>query len=243
MASLLSHELNQPLSAISSYATGALNLLTQPHDADQTTQLGDVADAMTRIQAQADRAAKVIRSVGDFVRRREHPGELARESVSPNSLFQAIWPLLTLQASREHIRIELDTPADCPDALCDRTMVEQVLLNLSRNGIQAMEPATPLAERVLTLRVTQASPRWVSIAVIDRGPGIAPGVARQLFTPFFTTRSEGMGLGLSLCRTVIEQHGGAMDFESRSEAGPQGGTGTEFRFTLPSDSMAVEENR
>ncbi|MBY0466273.1 MAG: PAS domain S-box protein, partial [Burkholderiales bacterium] len=129
LASLLSHELNQPLSAISSYATGALNLLTHPHDANETAQFGDVADAMTRIQAQADRAAKVIRSVGDFVRRRERPGELARERVSANSLFQAILPLLALQASREHIRIELDTPADGPDALCDRTMVEQVLLN------------------------------------------------------------------------------------------------------------------
>jgi two-component system sensor histidine kinase DctS len=107
-------------------------------------------------------------------------------------------------------------------------MVEQVLLNLARNGIQAMDGATPPAERVLTLRVRQHHVRWVTYCVIDTGPGIPPDVAQRLFTPFFTTKSEGMGLGLSLCRTVIEQHGGALDF------GPSpAGRGTEFRFTLP----------
>lgn len=237
MASLLSHELNQPLSAIASYATASLNLVTREASDPQTPAM--VRQALTRIAEQAERAGRVIKSVHDFVRRRDQ----AREVIGIDQLFDAVLPLVRLQARKSGARIDVELPQPAPRVRCDRTMVEQVLLNLSRNGIQAMEPATPLAERVLTLRVTQASPRWVSIAVIDRGPGIAPGVAKQLFTPFFTTRSEGMGLGLSLCRTVIEQHGGAMDFESRSEAGPQGGTGTEFRFTLPSDSMAAEENR
>jgi two-component system sensor histidine kinase DctS len=93
-----------------------------------------------------------------------------------------------------------------------------------------MDPATPLAERVLTLRLRREGERRVRFEVSDAGPGIAPDVAEHLFTPFFTTRSEGMGLGLSLCRTVIEQHGGALDFESRS---PDAGGGTTFRFTLP----------
>ena len=108
-------------------------------------------------------------------------------------------------------------------------MVEQVLLNLSRNGIQAMEDATPQAERVLTLTARQSHPRWVTFSVRDAGPGIAPAVAAKLFTPFYSTRSEGMGLGLSLCRTVIEQHGGALDFGAATAEG----SGTEFRFTLP----------
>ena len=94
-----------------------------------------------------------------------------------------------------------------------------------------MELSTPLAERVLTIAVDQAHPRWVRFTVRDAGPGIDPEVAQQLFTPFFTTKAEGMGLGLSLCRTVIEQHGGALDF------GPPdaqvASRGTEFRFTLP----------
>ena len=238
MASLLSHELNQPLSAISSYATGAMNLLTEPHDSDLATQLADVAGAMTRIRAQADRAARVIRSVGDFVRRRQHPGELTRERVSAHNLFQAILPLLTLQASREHIHIELDTPPECPDTLCDRTMVEQVLLNLARNGMQAMSDSQPAAAsglRTLTLSahllhapLAQADGKtMVVFAVTDHGAGLPDDVAANLFTPFFTTKAEGMGLGLSLCRTVIEQHGGTL---WHAPAQP---FGTTFHFTLP----------
>jgi two-component system, LuxR family, sensor histidine kinase DctS len=98
-----------------------------------------------------------------------------------------------------------------------------------------METETPLEDRVLTLRVRQGHPRWVTFHVVDRGPGIAPEVAARLFTPFYTTRSEGMGLGLSLCRTVIEQHGGALDFGP----GP-GGRGTEFQFTLPAPRSAAD---
>ena len=128
-------------------------------------------------------------------------------------LIEAVLPLVRLQARKSGTRIELDLPdSRAPRVRCDRTMVEQVLLNLTRNGIQAMEEATPLAERVLTLRVRQTHARWVTFSVADAGPGIPPEVAARLFTPFFTTRREGMGLGLSLCRTVIEQHGGALDF-------------------------------
>jgi two-component system sensor histidine kinase DctS len=116
--------------------------------------------------------------------------------------------------------------------MCDRTMLEQVLLNLTRNGIQAMEGATPHPQRVLRLRVQPSAEGRVGFAVIDAGPGIPAEVAQRLFTPFFTTRSEGMGLGLSLCRTVIEQHGGALEFESLAPP-PDGPGGTEFRFTLP----------
>jgi two-component system sensor histidine kinase DctS len=125
----------------------------------------------------------------------------------------------------------MDLAKGLPRVRCDRTMVEQVLLNLTRNAIQAMDGPTPLADRALIIQVKRLQPRWLSFAVIDRGPGIPPEVARQLFTPFFTTRTEGMGLGLSLCRTVVEQHGGAMDFESR--VAPASPTGTEFRFSLP----------
>ena len=91
-----------------------------------------------------------------------------------------------------------------------------------------------LAARVLRIGVQQTHPRWVTFSVADAGPGIPPDVAARLFTPFFTTRREGMGLGLSLCRTVIEQHGGALDF---GPAAPEGG-GTLFRFTLPAPRVA-----
>lgn len=228
MASLLSHELNQPLAAIASYAAGSLNLLEAGTQADDET-LAMLRQAAQRIAEQAERAGRVIKSVHDFVRRREQ----AREAVRADVLFESVMPLVRLQARKSGTRIEVELPDPPPRVVCDRTMVEQVLLNLTRNGIQAMETATDAAQRVLTLKAQQTHPRWVSFSVVDRGPGIAPEVAARLFTPFFTTRSEGMGLGLSLCRTVIEQHGGALDFVNL--AGSGAGAGTEFRFTLPAD--------
>lgn len=228
MASLLSHELNQPLAAIASYAAGSLNLLEAGTQADDET-LAMLRQAAQRIAEQAERAGRVIKSVHDFVRRREQ----AREAVRADVLFESVMPLVRLQARKSGTRIEVELPDPPPRVVCDRTMVEQVLLNLTRNGIQAMETATDAVQRVLTLKAQQTHPRWVSFSVVDRGPGIAPEVAARLFTPFFTTRSEGMGLGLSLCRTVIEQHGGALDFVNL--AGSGAGAGTEFRFTLPAD--------
>ncbi|HSI51998.1 MAG TPA: ATP-binding protein [Ideonella sp.] len=228
MASLLSHELNQPLAAIASYATGSLNLMAEP----EPDTLALVRQAIERIAEQAERAGRVIKSVHGFVRRREQ----SREVVAADQLIEAVLPLVRLQARKSGTRIELDLPRPVPSVQADRTMVEQVLLNLTRNGIQAMETEqTPLAQRVLTLKVRQHEPRWVQFSVADAGPGIAPEVAARLFTPFFTTRQEGMGLGLSLCRTVIEQHGGVLDHSpanvpAGSEEAP---SGTEFRFTLP----------
>jgi two-component system sensor histidine kinase DctS len=150
--------------------------------------------------------------------------------VAPASLFEAIAPLLGLQAKKLGIRVHTDLAADLPAVLCDRTMVEQVLLNLARNGMQAMGE-TPVQARHLQFRVRRAAANaqqaWLEFAVIDSGSGIAPEVAEQLFTPFFTTKREGMGLGLSLCRTVIEQHGGHLGYS------PRAGGGTEFVFTLP----------
>ena len=229
MASLLSHELNQPLSAIASYATGSLNLLQDAQGRHEALPPGLLADALGRIAEQAERAGRVIKSVHDFVRRREQQ----HETLGADQLLEAVLPLVRLQARKSGTRIDVElqrnASGQAPRVRCDRTMLEQVLLNLTRNAIQAMETeVTPLPRRVLRLRVLQTHERWVGFHVQDAGPGIAPEVAGQLFRPFFTTRSEGMGLGLSLCRTVIEQHGGALDF------GPApGGSGTEFRFTLP----------
>lgn len=232
MATLLSHELNQPLAAIASYATGSLNLMPETPDdppADLDTQLM-IRQAVARIAEQAERAGRVIRSVHQFVRRRER----LRENVRAGELIEAVLPLVRLTARRSHTRIEVDVPEPPPRVSCDRTMVEQVLLNLARNGIQAMEEdeALPLNQRALRLEVRQTSERWVTFRLIDHGPGIPEAVARQLFTPFFSTKPEGMGIGLAMCRTVIEQHGGALDFSP----GP-GGRGTAFRFTLPASAQ------
>ena len=227
MASLLSHELNQPLAAISSYATGTLNLL--PDDAppaELQQHLPDVRMAVQRMAYQAERAGKVIKSVHDFVRRRGQTLEL----VAPQELLDAVLPLVRLKARKLQVQVMTVVAPDVLAVYCDRTMVEQVLLNLSRNGMQAMDYAS-CESRLLRFDVRMASNQgsraWVEFVVADWGQGISEAVAQQLYTPFFTTKDEGMGLGLSLCRTVIEQHGSHLVHQNNS---PQG---TIFSFTLP----------
>ncbi|WP_246610587.1 two-component system sensor histidine kinase NtrB [Comamonas fluminis] len=235
MASMLSHELTQPLVAISSYATGSLNMLK--HDAGAGSaerQLKDLSMAMTRIGDQAERAGRVIKSVRDFVRRRDK----SREVVAPAELVDAVMPLVQLQAHKLRVKVQVEVAQDLPGVLCDPTMVEQVLLNLARNGMQAMDQPD-IKERVLTLSVQRgqqdlSGQRWVEFSVMDCGAGISEEVALQLFTPFFTTRAEGMGLGLSLCRTVVEQHGGHLDYR------PHRPSGTQFLFTLPAHRESRE---
>ena len=236
MASLLSHELNQPLAAISSYATGSANLLRERRTPPSELE-ADLALAIDRIAEQAERAGKVIKSVHDFVRRRDQ----AREAVAPQALFDAVLPLVSLQARKLSVRVQTQVDADLPPVLCDRTMVEQVLLNLARNAMQSMDQPG-ITERVLLMRVGRINrttgsgggdgrERWLAFSVADFGPGISPEVRQQLFTPFFTTKAEGMGLGLSLCRTVVEQHGGVLVDEPNL---PQG---TVFTFTLATSSV------
>ena len=212
-----------------------------PPEPDFASDLSqDLQVAMRRIAEQAERAGRVIKSVHDFVRRRARE----RECVAPEHLLDAIMPLVVLQARKLSVRLHIDVDARSPPVLCDRTMVEQVLLNLCRNGMQAMQgegegdaAASAGLEKVLHLRVRPAAMdaqrQWVEFSVTDGGGGISPDVARQLFTPFFTTREEGMGLGLSLCRTVVEQHGGALVF---APAAPHG---TVFTFTLPAQAGAA----
>ena len=226
MASLLSHELNQPLAAISSYATGSMNLLRTSGNTPADGSDAMLQTAMQRIAEQAERAGRVIKSVHDFVRRRDQ----ARESVSPQALLDAIEPLVRLQARKLGVQVHTRIEHGLRQVRCDRTMVEQVLLNLVRNGMQAMDhPGRHSRDLVIEIRRGPDGGRdaWVTFSVIDQGVGISEEVARQLFTPFFTTKPEGMGLGLSLCRTVVEQHGGALRYE------PQLPQGTAFIFTLP----------
>ena len=220
MASLMSHELNQPLAVISSYATGSLNLLQQP--AGDAATLHDVRTALSRIAEQAGRAGKVIHSVRDLVRQRS----TAREAVAPRVLFDAVLPLVQLQARKLGATVHVEVPAELPAVWCEATMIEQVLMNLARNGLQAMAEAP--APRLLRLQARLGPAHTaVEFVVADSGEGISDDVAAQLFTPFFTTKDEGMGLGLSLCRTVVEQHGSALQHQ------PQTPRGTVFRFTLP----------
>jgi two-component system, LuxR family, sensor histidine kinase DctS len=223
LASTLSHELNQPLAAIASFAAAGRNLL----EANKAATTSDVKEIMRNISAQAERAGRVIKSVRGFVRR----GDGERQPVDMSLLLKEILPLLQLQARAAKAQVNLTVRSKLPLVLGDRTLLEQVLLNLSRNGFEAMA-ATPLSQRKLEVSAeVDKESQVLTISVLDVGAGIDAKAAEQLFSPFFTTKHEGMGLGLSICRNVIEQHGGSIHAEPYPNSPT--GTGTVFRFTLP----------
>jgi two-component system sensor histidine kinase DctS len=216
MASTLAHEINQPLSAISSYTTGCLNRLEAgdlPRD--------ELREALGKLASQAQRAGRVIRRIYDFVRRSEPQSA----SCDINAIADDAVGLIEGDTRKRGVRIVLSLGEGLPQVRADRVMLEQVLLNLMRNGIDAMQ-ATPAADKQLVVR-SAAIEEGVEISVADRGAGIAREAAARLFEPFFSTKPEGMGMGLNICRSIVESHKGRMWVE----ANPEGGS--IFRFTLP----------
>ena len=221
ISSMLAHELNQPLAAISSYTTGALNVLGRATAAGAPVDGAMLKPALEQASLQAQRAGQIIRSVHEFVKKREPE----RQQVGLRNLVDGIRALIDLQARKFFVRIQLQLPPDLPPVSADRMMLEQVLLNLTRNAIEAMQDSPP--ERRI-LRIAAACEQGqVTVSVIDHGHGIAPEVAERLFSPFFSTKAEGMGMGLNICRTAIEFHGGALNYKANP------GGGTIFTFTLP----------
>jgi len=220
ISSMLAHELNQPLAAISSYTAGALNVLGRANDGAAPIDAGMLKRALEQANTQARRAGQIIRSVHEFVKKREP----RRESVTVQHVIDGIRALVDLQARQSYVTLQVECPPDLPPVLADRVLLEQVLLNLTRNAIESMQDID--RERRI-LRIAAAySDGHVSVSVIDHGHGIPPEVAERLFSPFFSTKAEGMGMGLSICRTAIEFHGGTL-----THADNPGG-GTVFTFTL-----------
>ncbi|GAB3462684.1 PAS domain S-box protein [Massilia terrae] len=226
MSSMLAHELNQPLAAISSYTAGALNVLARGEDAAQPVDAGLLRRALEQARQQAQRAGQIIKSVHEFVKKREPE----RQRVEIGSVVEGVRALIELQARQGYVVLRVQVPGQLPPVLADRIMLEQVLLNLARNGIESMQGEPP-ERRVLRIEA-HAEGGQVAVAVIDNGHGIAPEVAARLFSPFFSTKAEGMGMGLSICRTAIEFHGGTL-----THAANPGG-GTVFTFTLPQQAQA-----
>jgi two-component system sensor histidine kinase DctS len=229
MSSMLAHELNQPLAAISSYTAGALNVLSRAEEAQSPIDARPLRRALEQARQQAQRAGQIIKSVHEFVKKREPE----RHAVSINSVVDGVRALIELQARQSYVALRVNIPRELPPVLADRVMLEQVLLNLARNGIESMQEAAP-ERRVLHVEAA-ARDGQVSVSVIDNGHGIAPEVAERLFSPFFSTKAEGMGMGLSICRTAIEFHGGTL-----THAANPGG-GTVFTFTLPQKATAQAE--
>lgn len=216
LASSLAHELNQPLTAIASYCEATADLIQGEPDRER---LEMAREAMRDTAEQALRAGQIVKRMRDFLshgeseHRRENLSKLVTEANA-----------LALVGSREHgidVQVQLDPKAD--RVFVDRIQIQQVLFNLIRNAIDAMIDS---AVRSLTIS-TENGPEMLTVSVEDTGSGISEKIAEQLFQPFITTKTTGMGIGLSICRTIIEAHGGRIWFE------PGGDGGTVFRFTLP----------
>jgi len=215
MAATLAHELNQPLSAIANYMKGSRRLLENASE----DNVALVRDAMDKAAGQAVRAGDIIRRLRDFVAR----GESERGAENARKLIEEASALALVGARNLGVRTHFNFDPQVDLVLVDKVQIQQVLLNLMRNAIEAME-AMPTRELTVSARATSAD--MVTIDVADTGSGIAPEIADQLFQPFITTKRTGMGVGLSICRTIIEAHGGQIWVEPN----PPGGT--IFRFTL-----------
>ena len=219
MASALAHELNQPLSAIANYMKGSRRLLEDGTD----ERAAILRDAMEKASEQALRAGQVIRRLRDFVAR----GESERRVEDVRKLVEEASALALVGAKDTGVRVRFDFDPRVNFALADKVQVQQVLLNLMRNAIEAMEDSE---RRDLVISTAVAPEDMVAIIVSDTGTGIAPEIGAQLFQPFVTTKRQGMGVGLSISRTIIEAHGGTIV----PRANPGGGT--IFSFTLPAVS-------
>jgi two-component system sensor kinase FixL len=220
MASTLAHELNQPLSAISNYLRGSRRML----EGDSGEKSATLRDALDKAADQAMRAGQVIRRLRDFVSR----GESERRVENITKLVEEASALALVGVKDRGIRVQFQFAPGAGLVLADRVQIQQVLLNLIRNAMDAMESA-PV--RDLKIAVMPEGESHVRISVTDSGSGIAPEIAEQLFQPFITTKRQGMGVGLSISRTIVEAHNGRIWVE----ANPAGGT--TFHFTL----TAVQE--
>ena len=222
MASSLAHELNQPLTAISNYCMGLSARVRQMKARGQSADPDLMLEALQKTSAQAERAGEVIRRIRNFVKR----SEPERRICSANDIAAEAVGLVQIDAARHRVRIQTEIARDLPPLLADPILLQQVLINLLKNAIEAMRDLPPGTQRVAVLRVSCAADS-IEFSVSDRGPGIRDELRQRLFEPFFTTKSEGMGIGLNICRSIVESHQGRL-WAERPEEG-----GSRFRFTVP----------
>jgi two-component system sensor histidine kinase DctS len=216
MASTLAHELNQPLAAIASYSAGCLNKLESGRHTE-----AELTSVLRKINAQSQRAGKIIRRVHDFIRRREP----RREPCAVAEVVDEAVTLFEPQAKKHGVRIACHLQGGLPEVSADPTMLEQVMINLLRNAVEAMVE-TPEDARRIDVSVRRDGDRIV-VRVSDNGPGIPPESMEMLFTPFFTTKPDGMGMGMAICRSIIEFHHGRLDARNSEDGG------AEISFFLP----------
>jgi C4-dicarboxylate-specific signal transduction histidine kinase len=217
MATSLAHELNQPLTVISGCAQFCINALRSGAGTPEK-----LLDAMEQSAEQAGRANKIVRRVRGFV----HKEEPERWPVDVNEVISGIADLLRSDAREHGAEVVLDLARSVPPVVADPIQIQQVVLNLAHNGVEAMNDGDP-AMRQLCIQTRAPRNGVVEIAVCDRGRGVPAETLEHVFDPFFTTKPQGLGMGLSISRTIVEAHGGRLWASSGAE------DGTVFRFTLP----------
>ncbi|RQW21702.1 PAS domain S-box protein [Rhodobacteraceae bacterium CH30] len=226
MASTLAHELNQPLAAIANYQAGCVARIRQGKSSAEA-----LLPVMQKITEQAERAGKVVRRVREFVKQSEPD----RRPCLLADIIEATLSIADIEARRLGAVIELQLAADLPAVWVDPILIEQVLLNLIKNGIEAMQQLER-PQRVLTITTHQLDARQIRLAIRDRGHGVPESIRGQLFDAFFTTKPDGMGMGLNICRSIIEMHQGQLRLDAAKEGG------SVFSITLPvAESVCLSE--
>ncbi len=220
MAAGFAHELNQPLAAINNYARGSLRRI----DAGMT-EAAMLRMPLENIREEAMRAGEIIRRIRDFVRKRKAERIIFRIE----DVIKDVGGLLGSDIRHGQIDFEVEVEPGLPPVLGDPVSIRQVLLNLIRNAIEVLDMGAS-RDRRITVTAARTDSSTVAISVADTGPGIREDIRRKVFEPFFTTKATGTGMGLSICRTIVEAHGGVLDIESPADGGSR------FRFQLPIDA-------
>ena len=217
MAAGIAHEINQPLTAISNYSQAARNLLEHGKTDEETLR-----SACAGIAAQVERAGAVIRNLRKFVRTRE----IEKEDISLDDMIEGVMGLINADASHAGVAVETDFADELPHISGNAVQLQQVLLNLTRNAVDAMRGKLG-RPREMRIETARAGPDKVEFRVSDRGPGISSRLEDAIFNPFFTTKKDGLGVGLAISRSIVEAHGGTLMHEDRP------GGGTTFIVSLP----------
>jgi C4-dicarboxylate-specific signal transduction histidine kinase len=216
----LAHELNQPLGAISSYAQACKRLLASDHPEDRE----ELSSALVRVGEQADRAAEIVRRLRRFITK----AQPMQTSVDLNALIRDVAELMDIDARMAGAEVRFEFVAPLPSIVADRIQIEQVVVNLMRNAFEAMRDCPP-EFRQLVLRTIVEDQRFIRVEACDTGIGIPPAAIESVFDRFFTTKPDGMGMGLAISRSIITNHGGKLWVVRNLDRG------CTFSFTLPID--------
>jgi C4-dicarboxylate-specific signal transduction histidine kinase len=218
MGSGIAHEVNQPLTAITNYTQACLRFI-----GDENPDLAQLGDILFKIHQQALKAGQIIHRMKNFV----SPRNVYRINADINTLVEDAVSLSATEFKQSKIRLELDLENNIPEVTVDVVQIEQVLLNLIRNSIDALKDMPQKIQRQILIQTCLKNLNEIEVKVNDNGSGIDDAQKEKILMPFFTTKSTGMGMGLSISRSIIEAHQGVFEFKSKPEEG------TTFYFTLP----------